>query len=82
MSIQTVLTRHDSVGTDSFDSIHWVFEVHITPLYKAHGMDVRDVDEFHFAILHGNEDAPSKIELWRSASPYHNSKPDLTVEGF
>ncbi len=28
------------------------------------------------AILHGNEDAPVKVEAWRTVNPHHMAPPD------
>ena len=71
----TILTRADPVGSEPYDSIAWAFEVHIEPQFG-----VGDKNEFHCAILTGNEDAPSRIELWRSGNPHYQAKPDKTYD--
>lgn len=62
----TFMTRQDNVGCKPYDSIAWIFRVHI-----------KEVDEyiFEYAVLYGNEDAPSKIELYRD-EPEHDTNPD------
>lgn len=53
---QSYLTRKDlDVGAGSFDSIAWAFESHVKQ---------RDTMIYNFALLHGNEDCPEKIEFW------------------
>jgi hypothetical protein len=55
------------VGSGPFDSIKWALETHM----KEH-----DTGEFNYAVLHGNEDAPLKIQLWRNPEPKWDEKPD------
>jgi hypothetical protein len=55
-----------SVITDETD-FHWLWDVHNVP------------GGYHFAILHGNEDSPQSIELWRSAEPKFGESPDLVM---
>lgn len=43
------------------DDIKWALEVHA----KWAGA----YDAFKFAVLEGNEDAPSQIKFWRSSTP-------------
>jgi hypothetical protein len=53
----TILTRKDlNVGVGAYDSIKWAIETH---------MKEADTGEFHYGVLHGNEDAPLRIQLWR-----------------
>lgn len=66
----TYLTRKDEVGVGQYDSIEWCFDVHIKK---------PDTKEFNFAVLHGNEDAPSKIEFWR-IEPNFDTPPDYVWE--
>ena len=73
---ETYVTRNDECGSDGFDSIAWIFETHIKE---------PDTREFNFAILYGNEDSPSKIELWRGRfggqeAPHYDTKPDRVWE--
>lgn len=52
------LTRQDTnVGARSFDSIEWAFETHL---------QMNDSGAYNFALLFGNEDAPSMIQFWRN----------------
>lgn len=61
------LTREDNVGSRPFDSINWLFETHIKE---------PDCDEYHYAMLVGNnEDSPERIDLWRE-EPDWNSHAD------
>ncbi len=63
------LTRKDTdVGVGEYDSIQWLFDVHLKR---------PDTHEYNFALLHGNEDSPQKIELWRE-EPDYNTRPDVT----
>ena len=32
--------------------------------------------EWGSAVIHGNEDAPEKVELWYATEPAHNQEPD------
>jgi hypothetical protein len=52
----TILTRSDHVGVEPYDSIKWALDVHIKQ---------PDTGEFNYGILHGNEDAPLRIQLWK-----------------
>jgi hypothetical protein len=57
----TYLTRKDAdLGEGLFDSIAWAYEVHVKE---------PDPRVYNFAILHGNEDAPSKIEFFVQENP-------------
>ena len=63
----TILRRQDvHVGAGFFDSIKWAIETH---------MGEKDTGEFNYGILHGNEDAPLKIDLWRK-DPEWRDPPD------
>jgi hypothetical protein len=62
-----ILTRHDEVGAAPYDSIKWAFEVHLHE---------QDTGEFNFAVLHGNEDAPIRIQFWRDEAPLWRNPPD------
>jgi hypothetical protein len=54
----TYLTRKDEgVGEGLFDSVKWALETHV---------QIPDECIYNFALLYGNEDAPSKIEFWRN----------------
>jgi hypothetical protein len=64
----TILHRKDEVT--KFDSIKWVIETHLKEM---------DTGEFHYGILHGNEDAPLKIELWKQ-DPNWDHPADRTWE--
>jgi len=59
---QTLMTRKDEgVGEGQFDSIAWLFSEHIKE---------PDTGEFHAAVFYGhNEDAPERIDLYRTAEP-------------
>ncbi len=63
----TILTRSDAVGAKPYDSIKWALEVHIKQ---------PDTGEFNYGILHGNEDAPLRIQLWK-ADPEWKTPCDL-----
>ena len=52
------------------DDIKWALEVHA----KWAGA----YDAFKFAVLEGNEDAPSQIKFWRSSTPGYNDPADYT----
>lgn len=63
-----VLTRHDEVGAlVPYDSIAWAYEVHLKEL---------DPRTFNFAILHGNEDCPFRIQFWIVEAPLWRLPPD------
>lgn len=68
MPKQTFMTRADAeLGQGLYDSIAWIFEVHVkTP----------DTGEYNSAVLHGNEDCPETIQLWRDSSPNFGALPD------
>jgi hypothetical protein len=50
------MTRTDLVGRNLYDSIAWLFEVHLKE---------DDDPEYNYALLIGNEDSPIRIELWK-----------------
>jgi hypothetical protein len=53
----TILTRSDKgVGVGATDSIKWAIETHLHE---------KDTGEYNYGILHGNEDAPLRIQLWK-----------------
>jgi len=52
----TILSRADQIGGTAFDSIAWALDVHIKK---------PDTRIYNYGILHGNEDAPLRIQLWR-----------------
>lgn len=57
----TLLTRKDAdLGVGNFDSIAWVFEVHVKEL---------DNSEFNSAVLYGDENAPEAIDFFREVEP-------------
>lgn len=63
-----VLTRHDpDVGVGAFDSIAWAYEVHLKE---------PDPHTYKFAILHGNEDCPFRIQFWREEAPLYRHPPE------
>lgn len=63
------LTRHDpDVGDGDYDSIAWALEVHVA---------VPDTGEYRAAVLHGDEDAPERIEFWRAEEPMRTEAPDF-----
>ena len=62
-----ILTRHDPVGVEPYDSIRWAYEVHLKE---------PDDGKYNFAILHGNEDAPFRIQFWIEESPLWRNPPD------
>lgn len=65
------LTRHD--GTDhNYDSIKWALETHVRC-----GSNLPWTEQFQYAVLTGNEDAPEKIEFWYDLSPSYDQKPDF-----
>ena len=68
----TQLTRADEINSAYFDSIEWALDCHVNR---------PDTGEFNFAVLHGNEDAPERIEFWRAEMPF--AAPDFvwTPEG-
>jgi hypothetical protein len=67
---QALLTRKDSeVGDGLFDSIAWAFSEHIKET---------DTGEFNSALLYGNEDAPERIELYRTSEPLVDTPIDRT----
>lgn len=54
----TMLTRRDAnVGVGLYDSIAWAFENHLQQ---------PDDPAYTHAVLYGNEDAPDRIDFWRS----------------
>ena len=63
-----ILTRHDEVGVEPYDSIKWALETHVKQ---------PDTGEFNFAILHGNEDSPMRIQFWKDEAPLWRNPPDL-----
>lgn len=66
---QTYLTRNDTdCGEGSFDSISWALVM----------LGKEDDKTLNFAVLHGNEDSPTRLELWK-AEPNHDTKPDLVL---
>lgn len=66
------ITRRDDVGaTTPYDSIKWVLETHLK---------LPDHNWFNSAIIYGNEDSPTKIELWRSKNPDDNRPPNATYK--
>lgn len=55
-----VLTRRDTVGTGRWqphDSIKWALETHLKE---------PDTGIYNYGILHGNEDCPLRIQLWKT----------------
>lgn len=65
----TYLTRKDAdCGVGLFDSIKWALEK----------FNLNDDKIFNFALLHGNEDSPVKIEFWKE-EPKINSIPDFII---
>lgn len=67
----TILTRKDEfMPPETFDSIKWAIEVH---------MGERDMGTYNYGILHGNEDCPLKIQLWKK-DPEWKDPPDRTWE--
>jgi len=67
----TYMTRDDKdVGVGSFDSIAWLYET---------VFHVPDGKVFNYAMVYGNLDSPSKVELW-SDEPNYDSKPDHVWE--
>jgi len=66
---QTYLTRKDAdCGAGLFDSIKWALEM----------FDKEDNKTLNFAVLHGAETHPSKIEFWKD-EPDYDTKPDLIL---
>lgn len=65
--MMTVLTRKDAVGVDAYDSISWALEVHCK---------LTDMGLFNYAVLHGNEDSPERIDFWMTSEPNWNQEPD------
>jgi hypothetical protein len=66
---QTYLTRNDTdCGAGSFDSIKWALEI----------FDKPDDQSLNFAVLHGYETHPSKIEFFKN-EPNYDTKPDLIL---
>lgn len=56
-----LVTRHDAnVGEGIFDSIAWLYEVHLKE---------DDPGIYNSAVVHGNEDWPDKVEFYVSESP-------------
>lgn len=53
------------VFLNSPEDMKWLREVHL------HGLP----SEYESAVVHGNEDSPSKIETYRSLNPTVNEKP-------
>lgn len=49
------------------EDITWLREVHIPHLSNR----------VRFALIQGNEDAPSKVECWYSACPLWDELPDI-----
>lgn len=67
MNNGTYMTRIDTgLGSTSFDSIAWIFSEHL---------EEADDGTYKFAVLYGNEDAPERIELWRT-EPRYDTPPD------
>lgn len=58
----TVLTRHDNVGGESYDSIARAFEVHVKQ---------PDTKIYATAILYGNEDSPERIEFFTKKQTHY-----------
>ena len=67
--MQTYLTRKDAdCGAGLFDSIKWALEI----------FDREDDQTLNFAVLHGHETHPSKIEFFKE-EPNYDTKPDLIL---
>ena len=62
------LTRDDREFDPPFDSIAWALEQHV---------NIPDTGEFSVAVLHGNEDAPERIEFYRAKEPLVDAPPDF-----
>jgi len=68
--METYITRKDEgLGVSSFDSIAWVFEK----------FNMKDNKEMNYGIMHGNEDSPAMVCLWRE-EPSYLQRPDLILE--
>lgn len=52
------------------DDMSWLYETHLGPQIKRC---------FKSAVMHGNEDAPHKIELYESANPLITDTPAVFV---
>ena len=69
------MTRKDAgrdfadLGADLFDSIAWAFSEHV---------HAPDTGEYKSAVLYGNEDAPKRIDFFRTARPLITSKVAFT----
>lgn len=53
------------------DDIQWLFDTALKTINRPSWVC--------FAILHGNEDSPERVELFDSPSPNHDDKPTFTV---
>lgn len=66
------MNKYRSTPLESAEDIAWAIEVHATTAPAG--------EVFRFAVLYGNEDAPSQIEFWHAANPHYQAKPDFSWE--
>jgi hypothetical protein len=59
------------VFLNSPEDMKWLRDVHLQGLPS----------EYEAAVVHGNEDSPSKIEVFRSLNPTVNEKPAVFLPG-
>jgi len=64
----TLLTRTE----DKHDGIQWLFDTHLEPFRNLLPFNYFTTDVVA-AILHGNDDCPTRIELYRKN--HHRAKP-------
>lgn len=57
------------------EDVAWAIEVHAGE--GANAVPAK-CSECRFAILYGNEDAPTKIEFWFAENPHYQAKPDFS----
>jgi hypothetical protein len=53
------------------EDIQWLFDTHLNRIARPEWV--------RFVILHGNEDCPSKVELYDVEEPNFDSKPVFTI---
>lgn len=67
--MQYVLGGQVMVFLNSSEDMKWLRDVHIPGLPP----------EYEAAVVHGNEDSPSKIEVYQNANPTIREKPMVFV---
>ena len=60
---------------DEPDDILWAIETHV--IGRAGRELAQASKKYKFAILYGNEDAPSRIEFWINSDPDYTDRPDV-----